>query len=272
MDSKSLMVSVLMTAYNREKYIAEAIKSVLVSTYTNWELIIVDDCSIDQTVSIAKSFAGIDDRIKVYVNEKNIGDYPNRNKAASYAIGKYIKYLDADDMLYFYSLELMVNYMMRYPDAKFGLSSKVDDSTPFPICIAPYAIYFEHYHGYGHFDRSPGSAIIDLDAFKAINGFSGKRYIGDREFWFKIARTYQMVKLPFDLYWNRIHEEQEGQTEGAKKYTSQLVKQIEKEALLHIDCPLSKKEKNQILKKRLIQKRIQILKAIIKYALFRNKG
>ncbi|MBN2662839.1 MAG: glycosyltransferase family 2 protein, partial [Bacteroidales bacterium] len=93
-------VSVLMTAYNREKYIAEAIESVIASTYQNWELIIVDDGSKDKTVEIAKQYEAKDPRIKVYINEKNLGDYPNRNKAASYAKGKYLKFVDADDLIY----------------------------------------------------------------------------------------------------------------------------------------------------------------------------
>jgi glycosyltransferase involved in cell wall biosynthesis len=68
------LVSVLMTSYNREKYIGEAIESVLESTYNNFELIIVDDCSTDNTVKIAKSFAEKDARVKVFCNDKNPGD------------------------------------------------------------------------------------------------------------------------------------------------------------------------------------------------------
>lgn len=67
---KQPLLSVLMTAFNREKYIAEAIESVLASTYTNFELIIVDDCSKDNTVNIAKSYEQKDQRVKVYINEK----------------------------------------------------------------------------------------------------------------------------------------------------------------------------------------------------------
>ena len=77
------LVSVLITSYNREKYIGDAIQSVLDSTYKNFELIIVDDMSTDNSVGIAKSFEKKDNRIKVYINEANLGDYPNRNKAAS---------------------------------------------------------------------------------------------------------------------------------------------------------------------------------------------
>src|SRR5664279_4015758 len=100
MDKEQPLVSVLMTAYNREKYIAEAIESVLSSTYTNFELIIVDDGSKDNTVNIARRYELQDSRIKVYINTTNLGDYPNRNHAAGFAIGKYIKYIDADDAIY----------------------------------------------------------------------------------------------------------------------------------------------------------------------------
>ena len=95
MMSRKPKVSVLTTCFNREKYLTACIDSVLASSYHDWELIIVDDVSTDTSVAIAKSYEKKDARIKVYVNAQNLGDYPNRNKAASYAKGKYIKYLDA---------------------------------------------------------------------------------------------------------------------------------------------------------------------------------
>jgi glycosyltransferase involved in cell wall biosynthesis len=84
-----------MTAYNREKYIAEAIESVLASSFTDFELIIVDDCSADSTVEIARPYLH-DKRVQLHINEQNLGDYPNRNRAAELASGKYIKYLDCE--------------------------------------------------------------------------------------------------------------------------------------------------------------------------------
>ncbi len=91
------LVSVLITSYNREKYIAEAIGSVLSQSYPNFELIIIDDCSIDNTFSIAKHFQ--DNRIKLFRNSKNLGQFKNRNLAIDYANGEYIKFLDSDDVL-----------------------------------------------------------------------------------------------------------------------------------------------------------------------------
>ena len=97
-------VSVLMTSYNHEQYIGAAIESVLASTFADFELIVVDDCSLDQTAALAHQYARTDRRIHVVTNDKNLGDYPNRNQAASYATGTYLKYLDADDLLYPHSL------------------------------------------------------------------------------------------------------------------------------------------------------------------------
>ena len=130
-------VSILTTVYNRDKYLAACIDSVLASSYQNWELIIVDDVSTDTSVAIAKSYEKKDARIKVYVNDKNLGDYPNRNKAASYAKGKYIKYLDADDVIYPHGLEVMVHTMEQFPKAALGISQKVvEDVKPYPFCNA----------------------------------------------------------------------------------------------------------------------------------------
>src|SRR4051812_36005653 len=113
-------VSVLMTAYNREAYIEQAIKSVLASTYSNFELIIVDDCSTDRTLDIAQAAANNDARIRIYKNEKNLGDYANKNKAASYARGKYIKYVDSDDMIYPHGLKVIITAMEKFQDAGVG--------------------------------------------------------------------------------------------------------------------------------------------------------
>lgn len=246
MKSSQPLVSVLMTAYNREEFIASAIESVLASLYEEFELIVVDDCSIDRTVDIARNLEAKDKRVKVYVNEKNLGDYPNRNKAASYARGKYIKYLDSDDLMYPHCLQVMVHAMEEFPDAGYGLSCVGDSLHPYPVSITPHDAYWEHFNGQSHFDRAPGSAIIKKAAFDAVGGFSGERMIGDNEFWLKIGRYYPLVKFPVDLYWSRIHASQESQSDYAKEYDL-LRKKIFSEAFSHTDCPLSEAEKTAIL-------------------------
>lgn len=248
MNDQAPLVSVLMTAYNREKYISAAIESVLNSTYTNLELIISDDCSADNTVNIAKAFSKKDARTQVFVNEQNLGDYPNRNKAASYAKGKYIKYLDSDDILYPHGLEVMVGAMEKFPSAGYGLSCSGDPKKPYPTCIEPHEAYMENFYGFKHFDRAPGSAIIKKDAFDKVGGFSGKRMIGDYELWFRLGRVYPLVKFPVDLYWSRQHPQQESGSGYATEYV-QLRKQVLEEALGNPDCPLNGEEKKSVIKK-----------------------
>src|SRR5678815_4561869 len=91
-------VSVVLTAYNREHYIAESIESVLAQSYGDFELIIVDDASSDRTAAIIESYARTDPRITMEVNDRNLGDYPNRRKAAGLARGRFLKYHDSDDV------------------------------------------------------------------------------------------------------------------------------------------------------------------------------
>ena len=245
--------------------IASAIESVLASTYEPFELIIVDDCSLDRTFEIARSLEVKDKRVKVYVNEKNLGDYSNRNKAALFANGKYIKYLDSDDLMYPHCLQVMVHAMEQFPDAGYGLSCVGDSLYPYPVSISPHDAYWEHFNGQRHFDRAPGSAIIKKAAFDKVGGFSGERMIGDNELWLKIGRYYPLVKFPVDLYWSRTHAGQESQSDYAKEYDL-LRKKIFSEAFAHKDCPLSEAEKAAIMQQ--MKKRIDInggLKLLIKY-------
>ncbi len=241
------LVSVLMTAYNSARYIGEAIASVLASTYPNFELIISDDCSTDRTVEIAKEYAERDSRIKIFVNGKNLTDYLNRNKAASYAAGKYIKYLDSDDFIYPYGLAMMVSCMERCPEAGFGLSSKGDVNAPNPICISPRQIYHEHFFDtFGHFSRAPGSSIIKKNAFDEMGGFSGIRDVGDYEFWLKIGCYYPMVKLPLDMYWSRSHSNNEKNLHSVNDTRDRKLMTL-KTTFAREKVPLTKKEKQQVL-------------------------
>jgi glycosyltransferase involved in cell wall biosynthesis len=204
------LLSVLMTSYNREQYIGEAIKSVQASTFTDWELIIVDDGSKDNTLAIARGYADKDIRIKVYVNETNLGDYPNRNRVASYAKGKYLKYLDADDIIYPFGLEVMVGYMERFPDAGFGLSfSVIDDVFPYPRLLQSAETIRSEYLKKSYIGVGPSASIIRKSAFDQVGGFSGKQFIGDTELWLKLAAQFPLVLMNPSLNWWRQHPDQQ---------------------------------------------------------------
>jgi glycosyltransferase involved in cell wall biosynthesis len=207
--SQPVLVSVLMTAYNRQAFIAEAIESVLASTYPHFELIIVDDGSRDDTVSIAQSYAAKDNRIKVYINEQNLGDYRNRNKAASYANGTYIKYVDSDDLIMPWGLEVMVYGMERFPEAALGISSNQNENILYPHLLSPVDAYRAYYYKNHVLSVGPTAAIIRRDVFERIGGFSGENYIGDTQLWFRLAQSAPVVYLPPGLVYWREHDDQQ---------------------------------------------------------------
>lgn len=103
------LVSIVMPVYNCSDYIKDTINSVIEQTYTNWELIMVDDCSIDNTFDIIESFLSA--KIKYFKLEVNSGAAVARNEAIKNSNGKYIAFLDSDDLWDRFKLEKQIKFM-----------------------------------------------------------------------------------------------------------------------------------------------------------------
>ncbi len=112
MNQEQPLVSVITPAYNAERFIGETIESVLAQTYTNWEMIIVDDCSTDRTVEIVQAYMEKDDRIKLFQLEKNSGAGVARNRAMDEAKGRFIAFLDSDDLWLPEKLSRQIPFML----------------------------------------------------------------------------------------------------------------------------------------------------------------
>lgn len=106
------LVSVIMPSWNTSNFIAESIQSVIDQTYENWELIIVDDCSTDNTDEVVAKFT--DKRIRYFKNEKNSGAALSRNRALREARGEWIAFLDSDDLWNPDKLEHQINFMNEH--------------------------------------------------------------------------------------------------------------------------------------------------------------
>lgn len=104
------LVSIIMPSYNTGRFIAETVNSVIAQTYENWELIIVDDCSTDNTDDVVSQFLS-DERIKYIKNEQNSGAAVSRNRALREAKGKWIAFLDSDDLWHGEKLEKQISFM-----------------------------------------------------------------------------------------------------------------------------------------------------------------
>lgn len=122
-------VSIITATYNSSQYISETISSVLNQSFTDWELIIVDDCSDDNTIDIVTSFLEDHPRIKLIKLHKNCGAAVARNKAIEKAAGRYIAFLDSDDLWFPEKLNVQINYMLenQYPFV-YSAYEKINES------------------------------------------------------------------------------------------------------------------------------------------------
>ena len=104
-------VSIIVPMYNAEKFIGKTIESVLSQTYENWEMLIMNDVSTDNSLAVVNEFAKKDDRIMIVNTEKNMGVVKGRNHLIDLAIGKFIAFLDADDYWHSQKLEKQIQFM-----------------------------------------------------------------------------------------------------------------------------------------------------------------
>ncbi len=110
----SELVSIIMPAYNSEKYIQKSIDSVIYQTYQNWELIIVDDCSTDSTTKLITQITKTNNKIKLYKQQKNSGAAMARNQAIKLSKGSYIAFLDSDDIWDSNFLQNQLDFMKKH--------------------------------------------------------------------------------------------------------------------------------------------------------------
>ena len=130
------LVSVIMPSWNTSNFIAESIQSVIDQTYENWELIIVDDCSTDNTDEVVAKFK--DKRIRYFKNEKNSGAALSRNRALREARGEWIAFLDSDDLWSPDKLEHQINFMNKHGyTLSYTEYEKIDEeSKPLQIYVS----------------------------------------------------------------------------------------------------------------------------------------
>jgi hypothetical protein len=236
------LVSVLLTVYNREQYLAESIESVLGQSCGDFELIIVDDCSTDASVDIARGYERRDRRIRIVVNERNYGQFPNRNRAASFASAPLLKFHDSDDVMYSHCLAVMVSALQKESRAAFGLSNgSAWPGGPVPMLLTPQQAYQREFLGFGLFMCGPSGALFRTAAFRELGGFEDFGTPSDTIFWIRACKRYAVLLLPGDLFYYREHGGQAFRApDVAREYAK--VQRHMWNALHDPDCPLSAAE------------------------------
>ena len=139
------LVTVVTVTYNSARFVRDTIESVLAQTYTDLEYIIGDDCSTDDTWDIIRQYK--DPRIKAWRNEKNLGEYPNRNKAIGQATGKYLIFIDGDDIIFSHGIAFFVNMMEAFPEAGMAIQKGYYNNILFPALFSPEEVLRNHFYG-----------------------------------------------------------------------------------------------------------------------------
>ena len=113
MEYDNNLVSIITPVYNAEKFISKTIQSVINQTYKNWELILIDDCAKDDSANIIAGFTANDNRIKYYKLGQNSGAAVARNTGIQKALGRYLAFLDSDDLWLADKLEKQMDMMIK---------------------------------------------------------------------------------------------------------------------------------------------------------------
>lgn len=198
------LVSIIMPSYNTSEYVEESIKSVLNQTYTNWELIIVDDCSTDNSEEIIKQFTH-DVRIRFFKNEKNSGAAISRNLALREAKGKWIAFLDSDDLWEPEKLEKQIGFM-RENDYKFSYTDyriQLNGEWQPYIITGPDVVNKRKLYNYCYF--STITVMYDREYIGLIQIADLKKN-NDYAMWFKVMEKTPCYRLPECLSYYIKHE------------------------------------------------------------------
>jgi glycosyltransferase involved in cell wall biosynthesis len=173
-------VSIITPVYNSASFLKATLESVLIQTYRDWELITVDDCSTDKSLDILREFESKDSRIKILRLNKNQGQINARNKALNLASGRYIAFLDSDDIWRKEKLEKQINFLKRN-DATIVHSfyDYIDETGQGldKIIKAPYEIQYKQLLNTNYL----GCLTVIYDVLKA--GKQSMPYVGKRDDW-----------------------------------------------------------------------------------------
>ena len=180
------MISVVVSLYNYRKYIGYCIQSILNQTYKNFELIVIDDCSIDNSYDKAKKFEKKDKRVKIIKLDKNYGYSKAKNEGIVISKGEYITTLDADDMMTKESLEIRIKEILKQKVLfLYSNAILVKDNISLKECykIKNPRIDFS----YGVYNIHAQSVIMHREIYKRYGLYDEKlRSRSDREMWWRL--------------------------------------------------------------------------------------
>lgn len=200
-------LSVLIPVYNRGKYVGEAIRSILAQTFTDFELLLIDDGSTDDSVTIMRSFT--DPRVRLICNERNLGIPRTRNEGLTLAHGEYLAMLDSDDYAHPTRLARQVEFLDRHQDyAVIGTwTGGMNEKGHFLRRIRVWPVSPDEVQARLLFQCCPAqSSIMARTAILREYGYREQYAVSsDFDLWVRLARRHKLGNLPAVLVRSRMH-------------------------------------------------------------------
>lgn len=252
------MISVVIPIYNGEKYLKACIDSILAQTFTDWEIVVSDDGSTDESLAIVDKFN--DSRIRIVKNETGRGIFKNLNNAILHSSGTYIQIFNQDDVMWPRLLEEQVNKLQKWPTAGMvfcrknainengdSIVTKTSNKTKEYQSIIPELIEskvaYQYFTSFGCFPGNLSPVMITRTAWIETGLFNTEYpFAGDFEYWIRLSQKFDIVFNNQDLCNVRTHKQRASQILSEKDL--QLVRQ-----LFHIGNSLLEMYTNQSEKK-----------------------
>jgi glycosyltransferase involved in cell wall biosynthesis len=220
------LVSVTITNYNYANYIAQALNSVLQQTFQDFEIIVVDNASTDNSIEIIQEFMRRDRRIRLIAHTKNMGGQYSLIEACREARGKYRVQIDADDWIKDpQAFELQVAMLERRPDMAFVYSDVVvhdgQNQPQFSIAAYPYDIILPGEQAVEDImtTMAHSGVMLRLDSYRAVGGYDQRyKYADDLKLYMDLCLQGSVGYIRRELYINRQHAKGSMARSGAKIY------------------------------------------------------
>ena len=202
------VISVIMSVYNSENYIKDSVESILNQTFSDFEFIITDDCSTDNTLKMLKKYAKENNRIKLLINSENLGLTKSLNKMIDISNGEFIARMDADDISLAQRFEKQISFMKRNPD--IGVCGTNNESFGNYVNKKNIRWIFEHeeiraallfHNAFPHGTALIRKKIIDQHKIRYDENY---RVIQDYELWQRLIRLTKFSIIPEVLLKGRI--------------------------------------------------------------------
>lgn len=199
------LVSVIMPVYNTEKWVEQAIRSVLNQSFSDFEFIIIDDCSTDRSYDICKLYAQKDNRIRLYRNDTNRGVAFCKNRAINLSTTNYIAAQDSDDISVQQRLQLQYSYLLNHENCAvvWGNNYIINEEWD----VISHRFYDDNIKNV-ILKKSPvshPSTMMRKDFYLEVGGYSDEKFIEDYELWLKLfSKGYDIHNLKEDVLYYRI--------------------------------------------------------------------